>query len=53
MTTYTAEVKAKEVAIRKTLGASVGSIVLKLSMEFIKLVVISHYFGYSCGMVCK
>src|SRR5678809_888525 len=38
---YTAERRKKEVGIRKVLGASTESIVLLLSKDFIKLVVIS------------
>lgn len=38
---FTAEQKTKEIGIRKTLGASVSSIVNLLSKNFIKLVIIS------------
>ena len=38
---YTAERRKKEVGIRKVLGASVQGVVLLLSKDFIKLVVIS------------
>jgi len=38
---FTAEQRTKEVGIRKVLGASVGSIILLLSREFMKLVLIA------------
>jgi putative ABC transport system permease protein len=41
LTAFTAEQRTKEIGIRKVLGASVGSIVLLLSKEFGKLIVIS------------
>lgn len=45
MASYAAEVKTKEVAIRKSLGASVPEIALQLSMGFVKLVGIAILFG--------
>ncbi|AXE19610.1 ABC transporter permease [Runella rosea] len=41
LATYTAEQRAKEIGIRKVLGASVGSVVTLLSTDFIKLVLIA------------
>jgi ABC-type antimicrobial peptide transport system permease subunit len=41
LATYTAQVKTKEIGIRKVLGASVPSIVKLISIDFLKLVVIS------------
>lgn len=38
---FTAEQRTKEVGIRKVLGASVGSIIILLSKEFMKLVLIA------------
>ncbi|WP_339815346.1 ABC transporter permease [uncultured Imperialibacter sp.] len=38
---FTAEQRTKEVGIRKVLGASIGSIILLLSKEFMKLVLIA------------
>ncbi len=38
---YTAEKRKKEVGIRRVLGASMGGVVLLLSKDFIKLIVIS------------
>jgi len=41
LTAFTAEQRSKEIGIRKALGASVGGIVILLSKEFTKLVLIS------------
>ncbi|MDE1191562.1 MAG: ABC transporter permease [Arachidicoccus sp.] len=41
LATYTAQVKTKEIGIRKVLGASVGSIVQLISKGFLKLIVIA------------
>jgi putative ABC transport system permease protein len=41
LATYTAQVKTKEIGIRKVLGASVGGIVQLISKDFLKLVVIA------------
>lgn len=45
MATYAAEVKTKEVAIRKSLGASIPEIAIQLSMGFVKLVGIAILIG--------
>jgi putative ABC transport system permease protein len=41
LATYTAQLRTKEIGIRKVLGADVRSIVRLLSMDFVKLVVIA------------
>ena len=41
LTSFTAEQRTKEIGIRKVLGASVGSIVILLSKEFGKLIMIA------------
>ncbi|MDP4284190.1 MAG: ABC transporter permease [Bacteroidota bacterium] len=41
LATYTAEVKRKEIGIRKVLGSSVTGIVQMISKDFLKLVIIS------------
>ncbi len=45
MATYAAEVRTKEVAIRKSMGASVPEIAIQLSMGFVKLVGIAILIG--------
>lgn len=42
LASYTAEQKTKEIGIRKTLGASISSIILMFIKEFAKLVVIAN-----------
>lgn len=41
LSAYTAEQRRKEIGIRKVLGASSGSILIKLSSEFIRLILIA------------
>jgi putative ABC transport system permease protein len=41
LTAFTAEQRTKEIGIRKVLGASVGGIVLLLSKDFTKLVLVA------------
>ena len=41
LATYTAQVKTKEIGIRKVLGASVGGVVQLISKDFLKLVIIA------------
>lgn len=43
---FTAEQRTKEIGIRKVLGASVSSIVVLLSKEFIKLVLIANVIAW-------
>ncbi|MFD2200881.1 ABC transporter permease [Shivajiella indica] len=45
LTAFTAEQRKKEIGIRKALGASVSSLVLLLSKEFTKLVLIAFLIG--------
>ena len=46
LVTFLAEQKTKEIGIRKVLGASVFSIVLMLSKEFIKWIVIANIIAF-------
>ena len=45
LASFTAEQRTKEIGIRKILGASVTNLILLLSREFIKLVVIAFIFA--------
>lgn len=46
LATYTAEQRAKEIGIRKVLGASVTQVTTMLSKEFIRLVVIACFIAF-------
>ncbi len=46
LVTYAAEQRTKEIGIRKVLGASVGNIAGMLSVDFLKLVVISWLIAF-------
>lgn len=46
LVTYTAETKTKEIGIRKTLGASVANIILLISQDFLKLVIVSFVVAF-------
>jgi putative ABC transport system permease protein len=46
---YTAQVKTKEIGIRKVLGATVGSIVQLLAKDFIRLVIIALIIAIPIG----
>ncbi|MBF9253436.1 ABC transporter permease [Pontibacter sp. 172403-2] len=46
---FTAEQRTKEIGIRKVLGASVSSIVLMLSKDFLKLVLIANLIALPLG----
>jgi len=41
LATYTAQVRTREIGVRKVLGASVGNITAMLSLDFLKLVIIA------------
>lgn len=46
LVTFTAETRVKEIGIRKTLGATVGNIILLISNDFLKLVGISFLIAF-------
>ena len=45
LTAFTAEQRTKEIGVRKVLGASVGGIVILLSKEFGKLIIIAFFLA--------
>ncbi len=49
MATYTAEMKVKEIGIRKVLGASVSGMAYLLSKDFIRLILVSAAFALPTG----
>lgn len=49
LASFTTEQRTKEIGIRKVLGASVSNIILKLSNEFIKWVVIANLIAWPIG----
>ncbi|AHM62860.1 antimicrobial peptide ABC transporter permease [Flammeovirgaceae bacterium 311] len=49
LATFAAEQRRKEVGIRKVLGASVSSIVLMLSKDFLKLVLLAALIAFPVG----
>ncbi|MEJ0028938.1 MAG: FtsX-like permease family protein [Bacteroidota bacterium] len=51
LATYTAELRTKEIGIRKVLGANVNSIVALLSKDFIILIGIAIVLATPAGMV--
>lgn len=46
LTAFTAEQRVKEIGVRKVLGASAQSIVMLLSQDFLKLVLIASVIGF-------
>lgn len=53
LASYTAERRTKEIGVRKTFGASVGSIVLLLSREFTVLVVVAFVIAAPLAYVAS
>jgi ABC-type antimicrobial peptide transport system permease subunit len=45
LATYMAENRTKEIGVRKVLGASVGTITILLSKDFLKLVIVSFFIA--------
>jgi putative ABC transport system permease protein len=46
LSSFLSELKSKEVGIRKVLGASIGKVVVKLSMEFTRWVLLANLFAW-------
>lgn len=46
LVSYAAEVRTKEIGIRKVLGASVSGIVMMLSKDFVKLVLVANVIAW-------
>jgi len=46
LVSFTAEEKTKEIGIRKTLGASTGNILVRLSGEFVKWIVLANILAW-------
>jgi len=51
LSAYTSEQRRKEIGIRKVLGSSTGNIVLLLSKEFAKWVLIANGMGWALGFL--
>jgi len=51
LSAFNAEKRAKEVGIRKVMGANIGQIVYKLSFDFLKLVVIAILLSLPLGWI--
>jgi len=49
LTSLTTQQRTKEIGIRKVLGASVGKIVLLLTKDYIKLIVIANFIAWPIG----
>lgn len=49
LATFTAEQRIKEIGIRKVLGASVSQIVVLLSLDFVKLIIIACVIAFPLG----
>ncbi len=52
LVTYAAEQRVREIGIRKVLGATVSSIVNLLSLDFLKLVLISSLIAFPVSYYC-
>jgi len=46
LTSYMAEKRTKEIGIRKVMGASIGNIIKELSVDFLKLILISNLIAW-------
>jgi putative ABC transport system permease protein len=46
LTSYMAEKRTKEIGIRKVMGASIGNVIKELSVDFIKLILMSNLIAW-------
>jgi len=51
LTSYMAEKRTKEIGIRKVMGASIGNIIMELSVDFIKLILISNLIAWPAAYI--
>ncbi|MFC2124067.1 ABC transporter permease [Bacteroidota bacterium] len=51
LTSYMAEKRTKEIGIRKAMGASTGNIIKELSIDFIKLILISNLIAWPAAYI--
>jgi putative ABC transport system permease protein len=51
LTSYMAEKRTKEIGIRKVMGASVSNIVKELSIDFIKLILVSNLIAWPAAYI--
>jgi putative ABC transport system permease protein len=51
LTSYMAEKRTKEIGIRKVMGASVSNIIKELSIDFIKLILISNLIAWPAAYI--
>jgi putative ABC transport system permease protein len=51
LTSYMAEKRTKEIGIRKVMGASVSNIIKELSIDFVKLILISNLIAWPAAYI--
>ena len=51
LTSYMAEKRTKEIGIRKVMGATVGNIIKELSVDFLKLILISNLIAWPAAYI--
>jgi len=49
LVSFTAELKTKEIGIRKVLGASTGNVILLMSKEFVKWIILANIVAWPLG----
>jgi putative ABC transport system permease protein len=51
MVTYTSEIRTREIGIRKVFGATVAQVVMLLSRQFIRLLVVAALIAFPAGII--